>query len=196
MTNAALFLAALIAFAARQGGTGNLLINGSASEGTRAWQAHGLATVERFGGVPCFTVRNQGSFSQEVPLAAEAVGMYAVLVGRGQSERINADGSITGLPYLYALAATADRRRFLAYWQGQGMLARPEQPGDWVQMWGVFRVPKDAAYINVQLKQAERKDSPQDGSAARFADVQMHLFPTEARARRFLEQYLGQHVER
>jgi hypothetical protein len=70
------------------------------------------------------------------------------------------------------------------------MLARPQQPTDWVKMWGVFRVPEGAAYISVQLNQAERKDSGQDGSAARFADVEMHLFSTEAAARKFVNEYL------
>ena len=190
MTNITLLLAAFIAVAVPQGGTGNLLVNGTAGEGALGWRPQGIATIEAFGGVPCFTVRNRGSFSQEVTLPARAAGMHAVLIGRGQSERINADGSITGLPYLYALVARGDRKRFLAYWQGQGMLARPEQPGDWVKMWGTFEVPKGAAYINVQLNQAERRDSPQDGSAARFADVQLHLFPTKAGAREFLERYL------
>ena len=31
-------------------------------------------------------------------MPADAAGQYAVLMGRGSSERINADGAITGLP--------------------------------------------------------------------------------------------------
>jgi hypothetical protein len=58
------------------------------------------------------------------------------LVGRGQSERINPDGAITGLPSLHATVATADRKRFLAYWQGQSMLGRLEYLTQWVKMSG------------------------------------------------------------
>ena len=190
MTNAILF-AALISLALPQGATGNLIVNGSATEGMRGWRPYDLAAVEQFAGVPCFTVRHKGSFSQDVPLPAGAVGMFAVLTGRGQSERINPDGAISGLPYLYALVATADRHRFIAYWQGQSMRGQPEQPTDWVEMGGVFKVPERAAFIIVQLNQAERKDLPQDGSAARFTDVALRLFSSESAARKFLDEYLG-----
>src|SRR4030095_16794505 len=127
----------------------------------------------------CFTVRSPSSFHQVVELPPSAAGWYAAIVGRGQAERVNADGSITGLPYLYGMVIAANRTRFLGYWQGQQMLARPAYPGEWVAMSGVFRVPQGAAAISVQLKQAERKDDPQDGSAARFADVRMVVFPSE-----------------
>jgi hypothetical protein len=83
------------------------------------------------------------------------------------------------------MVKTADGTRFLAYWQGQQMLARPDAPGQWVAMSGVFPVPPGAAAVSVQLRQAERKDDPQDGSAARFADVRMLLFATEAEARSY-----------
>jgi hypothetical protein len=65
------------------------------------------------------------------------------LVGRGQSERINPDGAITGLPSLHATVATADRKRFLAYWQGQSMLGRLEYLTQWVKMSGVSRSRKE-----------------------------------------------------
>lgn len=41
----------------------------------------------------------------------------------------------------------------------------------------------------VRLGQAERRDVPHDGSAARFADVRMLLFATEEAAREFVERY-------
>lgn len=69
------------------------------------------------------------------------------------------------------------------------MLARPEYSTEWVPMSGVFQIPKGARFIYVQLNQAERKDSPQDGSAARFPDVQFHLFETEAEAKAFVKQH-------
>lgn len=173
----------------------NMLVNGDASHGTAGWQiagiprSQGVATIEQIDGVPCFTIRSRGAFAQEVELPVSSSGTYAVIVGRGQSERINAGPSITGLPYLYGMVLSADRKRVLAYWQGQRMLARPERPGQWVLMSGVFRVPPDAAVVSVQLRQAEYKDDPQDGSAARFADVRMVLFGSEEAARAYAAAY-------
>jgi len=189
MSNICILIATLVAIGVPRPSGGNLLVNGDARRGLEGWKASGVATVEEVGGIPAFTVRSHGSLRQEVELPADAAGRYAVLAGRGQSERINADGAITGLPYLYATVGTADRRRIIAYWQGQSMLGRPDQPGDWVRMWGVFKIGEGARYVSVQLNQAERRDVPQDGSAARFADVQFHLFPTETAARAFAQQY-------
>jgi hypothetical protein len=189
MVKAAGVFAVLVACAAPQSASGNLLVNGDARRGVDGWTPRGLATVETFLGVSSFTVRYKGSFFQEIQLTDRAVGTFAVLLAKGQSDRINADGAITGLPYLYASVATDDRKRIIAYWQGQNMLARPEYSTQWVPMSGVFQVPLGARFIYVQLNQAERKDLPQDGSAARFADVQFHLFATEAEAKAFAKQH-------
>jgi hypothetical protein len=187
-------LAALVVFAVLQTAPpANLLTNGDARQGSAGWQAQasvqGTAKTEIIGGVPCFTVRSPGSFTQIVELPPSAAGLYAALVGRGHAERVNSGGSITGLPYLYGMVIAVDRTRFLGYWQGQQMLGRPAAPGEWVTMSGVFRVPDGAAAISVQLQQAQRKDDPQDGSAARFADVRMVLFPTESAARAYVAAY-------
>ena len=179
----------VVACAAPPSATGNLLVNGDARRGIEGWTPRGIATVETFLGVPSFTIRNRGAFSQEIMLTDDAAGSFAVLLARGQSDRINTDGSITGLPYLYATVATEDRVRFLAHWQGPTMVARPPDSTQWVPMSGVFQVPPGARFIYVQLNQAERKGSPQDGSAARFADVQFHLFATEAEAKAFAQQH-------
>src|SRR5262249_50733660 len=64
--------------------------------------------TEQIDGVPCFTVRSPGAFVQEVALPPAAAGMYAVIVG-GQTGRVNAGPSITGLPYLYGLVIGTDR---------------------------------------------------------------------------------------
>ena len=186
-------VAVLVMLTFLQTGPTNLLTNGDARQGSAGWTTevivHGFAKTEIIGGVPCFTVRSPGSFRQVVALPPSAAGRYAAIVGRGQAERVNADGSITGLPYLYGMVIAADRIHFLAYWQGQQMLARPTYPGEWVAMSGVFRVPQGAAAISVQLRQAERKDDRQDGSAARFADVRMVLFPSEDAARAYVTAY-------
>ena len=179
----------LVATAVLQPAASNRVFNGDARQGTAGWKVVGLATTEVLGGVPCFTVRSPARFTQEITLAPSDAGSYAAIVGRGHSERVNANGSITGLPYLYGMVLNADHTRFLAYWQGQQMRARPEQPGQWVTMSGVFRVPEGAAAISLQLQQAERKDDPQDGSAARITDVRMVLFPTEDAARTYVSAY-------
>ena len=181
-------LCSILAFAIQAPGA-NMLVNGDAAGGMGGWLTHGDAKVERLGGVTCFTIRSKGSFQQEVRLPADAAGMFAALVGKGEADRVNPDGSITGLPYLYGMVVAKDRIHFLAYWQGQNLLGRPHQPGQWVTMSGVFSVPVGAASVSIQLNQAERKDSPQDGSAARFSDVRLVLFPTEDAARAFVEQY-------
>jgi hypothetical protein len=187
-------IAVLVMLTFLQTGPTNLLTNGDARQGSAGWMTEvivrGFAKTEIIGGVPCFTVRSPGSFRQVVELPASAAGLYAAIVGRGQAERVNADGSITGLPYLYGMViSAADRTRFLGYWQGQQMRARPSYPGEWVAMSGVFRVPTGAGAISVWLQQAERKDDPQDGSAARFADVRMVLFPSEDEARAYVAAY-------
>ena len=187
-------IAVLVMLPLLQTGPPNLLTNGDARQGSAGWTTavivHGFAKTEIIGGVPCFTVRSPGSFRQVVELPPSAAGRYAAIVGRGQAERVNADGSITGLPSLYGMViSAADRTRFLGYWQGQQMLARPTYPGEWVTMSGVFRVPPGAAAVSVWLKQAERKDDPQDGSAARFADVRMVLFSSEDAARAYVAAY-------
>ena len=171
-----------------------------------AWEPRDDARPEQFLGVACLAVRSPGSFTQAVSLPSSAAGMYAVLLGLGQSDRINTDGSITGMPYLYATVFSADGKRILAHWQGanslvqrsheSGMLARPESPTDWVKMYGAYQVPKGAAAIRVQLKQGERRGSPPDGSIARFRDVRLHLFPTETAARTFVDRYVDESSRR
>ena len=188
MVKAASWSGLIVALAVQAAGS-NMLVNGDAAGGTGGWITSGPAKAERAGAQTFFVVRAKGSLQQEVRLPPESVGMYAALVGKGESDRVNEDGSITGLPYLYGMVTARDRTRFLAYWQGQDMRARPSQPGQWVKMSGVFSVPYGAAWVSIQLRQAERKDSPQNGSAARFSDVRLVLFPTEAAARAYVEEY-------
>ena len=169
----------------------NLLDNPDAILSQSRWLAFGDAKIESCGGDPCFVVRSHGTFQQVVILPADAAGKYLVLIGSGSSERINSDGAITGLPYLYALVATADGRRYLAYLQGQKLRAAPAEPNVWVTMSGVFALPEGAAQVIVDLNQAERRDVPQNGSAARFDHLGLYLFGSEADARAFVETWKG-----
>src|SRR5689334_9807221 len=82
--------------------TDNLLHNPGADKGVQNWRAYGNATVEETtDGRFCFVIRNGGYFIQDATLPNDSVGKFAVLIGKAASERINPDGAITGLPYLY-----------------------------------------------------------------------------------------------
>jgi hypothetical protein len=167
----------------------NLVENAAAEVGVASWSHSGEAAVEACDGDPCFTVRNGGSFHQTILLPREIGGRYLVIIGSGLSERVDADGAITGLPTLYGLVSSADGRRITAHLQG--MLARPAGPNQWVTMSGVFRMPDDADVLSLQLNQASRQGVPQNGSAARFDSVGVFAFPTEQEARTFVESWRG-----
>ena len=173
--------------------TNNLLLNPNADDGTNSWRALGDATVEQASDENwCFVVRNQGHFLQDVTLPNGSIGKYALLIGRTSSERINADGAITGLPYLYGyMMESADPRggRIESYLQGQRMLCWAKNPNEWVIVWGVFEVPSGTGAIRFFLNQAERRDLPQNGSAARFDDLGLYLFTTEEEAMAFVQVY-------
>lgn len=170
----------------------NLLRNPDADAMTASWRAFGEATVELTSdGNQCFVVRNGGYFFQDVELPAGSVGLYAVLIGRGSSERINADGIITGLPYLYGYMmekGRPDGKEIQAYLQGQKMLGRSEIREQWVQMSGVFKVPKGTNTIRFFLNQALHKDVAHNGSAARFDNLGLYLFATKQEAEIFAAQ--------
>lgn len=167
----------------------NLVVNGDASRGQIGWNAIGEASIEGTGADARFVIRNKGSFEQGVRLPPASVGQFLVLVARGTSERVNADGAITGLPYVYGMVLRSDGARIVAYLQGQQMLARPVAPSAWVTMAGVFAIPEGAALVTIQLKQAERAGVPQNGSAAQFDDVGAYIFPSERQARSLIADW-------
>ena len=168
--------------------TGNLLQNPKADLDAQHWRAFGQAAVEEVNGNRCFVLSNGGYFLQDVILPEGAVGQYAVLIGRGSSERINPDGAITGLPHLYGyMMAPGEPNggRIIAYLQGQQMRSSATLVGEWVKMWGIFRVPEGTSRIRFFLSQALRQGVPHNGSAARFDDLGLYLFPTEEEAKSF-----------
>jgi hypothetical protein len=170
----------------------NLLQNPNADLEAQHWRAFGQATVEEVNGNRLFVVRNGGYFLQDVVLPEGSVGKFAVLIGRGSSERINPDGAITGLPSLYGYMMAPGNPgggRISAYLQGQQMLGSATFAGEWVKMWGVFKVPKGTGRIRFFLNQALRQDVPHNGSAARFDDLGLYLFTTEEEARSFAASY-------
>ena len=179
-----LFLSLSVISASAQ--SDNLLQNPSADLNGQFWQVKGEATVEEVSGNHCFVVRNGGSFRQDVTLPRGAAGQYVVFIGRGSSERVNADGSVTDLPYLYGymLAEGEGRKeRILDYLQG--MLGRSTFANEWVKMSGIFKVPEGASKIRFFLNQGLGRGVERDGSAARFDDVGLYIFPTEEEAKAF-----------
>jgi hypothetical protein len=170
----------------------NLLQNANADLGTQHWRAMGQATVEEINGNRCFVVRNGGYFIQDVSLPGDAVGKYVVLIGRGSSERINSDGAITGLPYLYGYMmapGTAGDGHIFEYLQGQQMLHSATTVNEWGKMWGIFKVPEGAGRVRFFLDQALRGGVSHNGSAARFDNLGLYLFPTEEEAKAFVNEY-------
>ena len=69
------------------------------------------------------------------------------------------------------------------------MLGRAEKTNQWVTVWGMFEVPSATSKILFFLNQAERKDLPQNGSAAWFDDLGLYLFSTEAEGKAFVQAY-------
>ena len=167
----------------------NLLENPNADQDLKQWRAFGEATVEvSTGNNSCFVVRNGGYVFQDVLLTDDAVGQYAVLIGRGASERINDNGAITGLPYLYGYMMEENGDSVLAYLQGQQMLANPRMRDEWVDMWGIFRVPEKTKRIRFFLNHALRNGVPHNGSAARFDNLGLYLFAVKEDAEAFVRQ--------
>jgi hypothetical protein len=170
----------------------NLLQNPDASVGGKSWRAFGEATVETTTANDAhFVVRNGGYFFQDVELPKDAAGHYLVVIGHGASERINPDGAITGLPYLYGYMMQPPPpggKEILEYLQGQNMLAHTSVKDDWVSMWGIFEVPEGTTKVRFFLNQALRAGVPHNGSAARFDNLGLYLFATRKEAQAFVRQ--------
>lgn len=171
-------------------GRKNLLPNPNATRGVKSWQTKGEATIEeRSPGNPCFVVRHNGMFWQDAPIPVATTNQHALLIGRVSSERINADGDITGLPYLYGCLVDAkDDHHFHGYLQGDTMRCATTNKNEWTPVWGIFKMTNHTASIRFFLQQASGHDA-QTGTAARFDDLGVFLFDAEADANAFVEKY-------
>ena len=168
-----------------------LLLNPDANEYSSHWIPFGDAAIENAAGhETCFSLRKHGSFHQDILVPPESEGKYAVLLGLASSERINVDGSITGLPYLYGYMMT-DSVHIIAYLQGQQMRGSLRVPDEWGPLSGIFRVPPGTRMIRFFLNQAERQDVPQNGSAARFDDLGLFILPTMPEAVLFIQNHFN-----
>lgn len=166
---------------------GNLLQNPDAGLDIQYWTAYGNASIDTSSGDPAFAVRDHGHFFQDVPIPSDAIGKFALLIGRVSSERINANGSITGLPYLYGYMM--DGNQIYAYLQGQNMLSNAATVNQWVAAWGIFPIVSGTTNLRFFLNQAERAGDPQNGSAARFDDLGLYIAADEASANQLAARY-------
>ncbi len=187
-----MFLSAMLMAAAQLANAQtNLLQNPAADQQSQSWRAYQQATIEPCKpNNPCFVLRNGGYFLQDVSIPADAVGQFALLIGRASAERVKPDGSITGLPYLYGYMMDGDDPRsgkIIEYLQGQEMMAHQVSENEWRTLSGIFKVPEGTKHIRIFLKQALAKDSPHDGTATRFDDVGVYLFQTKQEAQSFLD---------
>ncbi len=166
----------------------NILLNPTADRGFEGWLAYKETFIDPGSGDPCFAVRNQGYILQDVLLPKGSNARYALLFGNLETARINSNGSITGLPYLYGYMMVSSHGRILSYLQGPSMLFRGNRVGKWWPAFGVFAIPPETGVIRFFLNQAERKGDPQNGSLARFDDLGLYLFETVEEARRHLRE--------
>jgi hypothetical protein len=180
----------------------NVVENGDAHPGDASWgrfknhrpivgATQDLA-VEDCDGGQCFVMRNGTAWRQRIHLVEDVSGKYVLIIARGSSERVHPDGNITGLPYLWARLITRPPGP-LPGTILQGMRIRAAAPNRWETMHGIFPVPKGAVAVELMLGQAERKGTPQNGSAARVKDVEVRFFDTEAAARAYVMRYDAQH---
>jgi hypothetical protein len=184
----------------------DLVTNGDARGGASGWERQRVpetvaardlakdAFVETRDGIPCFVMRNKASWVQRVVLHDDSAGKFLLIIGRGASERVHLDGNITGLPYLWAHLihdGPASNANYL-----QGMILKSDTPNAWATMHGIFPMPKGVRAITLKLGQAERRGTPQTGSAARVTDVQMRLFETRGAAEAYVAAYSAFHDPR
>ncbi len=173
----------------------NLLENPYADEFTDYWLNYDEATIEEYNGNPCFVVRNGGYFFQDVDVYDDDVGKYVVLTGLVSSERINADGSITGLPTLNGYMMDEENTDDFSYRDIHEYLSvstrynnKTLHVNEWIPIWRIYLVKNNTKGIRFFLKQAERRSVPHNGSAARFDDLGVYLFDSELEARAFVHE--------
>lgn len=173
----------------------NWLDDPYANANSHAWTARGDAEIEYINGNPSFTVRNGGYFLQEIPLSDYLSGEFMLIIGLVSSERVNADGSITGMPYLYAYemgtvqANSPENPLINKYLNLPDLLDSPNKANEWFVIWDIFPVPEDTGTIRLFLKQAEQQDVPHNGSAARFDDLGVYFFTSVVEAESFVSEH-------
>ncbi len=171
----------------------NLLSNPSADSGDQAWLAIDDAKIESVKENFYFVVRNKGSFWQKISVPQREAGKYMLLIARGATERINADGSTAGMPCLIGSLMSYDgpmgSGRINTFMNYPTLRLNPKAAGEWGVMYGIARIPKRTVDASVFLKQADSDEVRQTSPAARFDDVGFYIFNTAKEALKFVKHY-------
>jgi hypothetical protein len=168
----------------------NLLLNGKADSKTEHW--HSVeTTVEEFNGDKVFVVRNDGNFQQFVQLANEAIGKYALFIGRVSSQRADVNGKpTTNTPYLFVATLVPS----IVIGEGQMMLDDAKGENDWHTIYAIHQLPKEdfSGFLKCSLHQRNSRKGenvPNEGSAVRFDNLGLYLFDSEEDALKFAKTY-------
>jgi len=166
----------------------NLLLNPNAEEGLDYWTSSGDAFIDdNYGTTSSFSLRNGGSFLQDVPIDNEN-GQFALLIGCVASEYVHPDGAITDLPYIYGYMMR-DQSSIDAYLRGQRLNGEGISVNEWSTAWGVFEVPSTTIKVRFFLNQASMSGVPYSGSAAYFDKLGLFQFDSETSALKYVDKY-------
>ena len=183
-----LILICLLFTATTVGAQTNLLLNGKADSKTEHWHADEGATVEEFNGDKVFVVRDSSVFQQYVRLTDEAIGKYALFIGRISSERAIVDNKRNiNLRYLYMYFPRTPQ---VAYSQILRDDAKSEN--EWHTIYAIHQVTKEDMKVSIMkcfLFHNQKQQVPNDGSAVRFDNLGLYLFETEKDALEFVKAY-------
>ena len=167
----------------------NLLLNGQGNSKTEHWHARGeAATVEEFNGDKVFVLRNGAVLQQYIQLTDDAIGKYALFIGRVSSNRPLTDYKPNiSVPYLYMFAVGKSN----AFSEGQIMRDVAKSENEWHTIYTIHQVTKEDAesLMKCFLYQRLEKDVQKDGSVMRFDDLGLYLFETEKDALDFAKTY-------
>jgi len=167
----------------------NFLPNGKADSKTEHWHVV-KTTVEEYNGDKVFVLRNGGHLHQWVQLTDEAIGKYALFIGRVSSELADVDGKpSTNPPYLYIYNANPS-----AISEGQIMRDDAKGENDWFTIYAIYQLPKEGftgfmKCILYQQNVRKNHNVPNEGSAVRFDNLGLYLFETEKDALEFAKAY-------
>ena len=174
----------------------NMLNNPFADENGDYWVAFGDAMIEEINGDPCFAIRDGGYILQDISLNENDEGNFVLIIGLVSGERINVDGTISGLPYLYGYMTSGENitddissTNISSYLQVSDMLSLSSLQNDWVVIWDVFQIEQHTKSIRIFLSQAAQRGVALNGSIARFDELGVYVFASLNEASEFVDQF-------
>ena len=169
----------------------NLLENPNGTQHEQFWRTSGDVSIEECDpGNPCFVTRWDGEFKGTARLPANAQGRYLLLIGTAASERVNPEGwDQTGAAYISGFGAPDSYENALGeHYTADTLKTDIREDHGWTTIWGVFQVGDAIRTVDFKIRQADGR-SAKDGSAARFDDLGVFLFDSEAQAKAFVPRY-------